>query len=86
MVLVTSFHIGKPCRYHESNNPNWAPSLSLGYSSGCCSSASKRYLRLKSRRQRKKGFSKVHDSAANDASADINDGGGSGVDSDDDNQ
>ena len=44
-------HLGKPVPYYKQNNPDWAPSLNLGYHSSCSSSSittRSRYAHLRS--------------------------------------
>ena len=51
------FWAGKPCSSYEENNPDWVPSINMGYNtdhhrgSGERSNRYNRYLRLRSRRQ-----------------------------------
>lgn len=52
-VCGKHFHQGKPAALHETNHPDWAPSLALGYDTRTFSGVDK-YQRLKKREQKKR--------------------------------
>ena len=52
-------HLGKPAPYYEQKNPDWAPSLNLGYHSSCSSSniiTRSPYIHLKSHVEQKQSM------------------------------
>ena len=52
-------YLGKPTPYYKQNNPDWAPSLNLGYHSSCSSSSittRSRYTHLRSRVEQKQSM------------------------------
>ena len=52
-------HLGKPVPYYDQNNPDWAPSLNLGYHNSCSISritTRSRYEHLRSRVEQKQSM------------------------------
>ena len=53
-MIDTLLFSGTPCQLFEDNNPDWAPSLNLGYSQPChTTQSSTRYDCLQSRKRRR---------------------------------